>query len=110
MLQEHFIDLPGRYFLSTAIDDLLATARDEQVPVVVEKSVIPCLEPVTCKRILGRESVTIVARHDACATDNNLAGSAGREQASFFVHDGDVQLHWQTDRTRLALTRRLRIA
>ena len=81
-------------------------AREKQVPVVIEETEIPGLEPIAGKRGLGRHWVAVVARHDARATDDDLAGLAAGQQSPSFVHDRDVQTHWYADRTRLALARR----
>jgi hypothetical protein len=43
MLHEDIIDFQWGDFLPTAIDDLVATAHEKQVPVIVEKTKIACL-------------------------------------------------------------------
>ena len=110
MFQEHFVDFLRGDFLPTAIDDLPYAAREKQVPVVIEETKIARLEPIACKRGLGRHWVAVVARHDACAPDDDLAGLAAGQQSPSFVHDRDVQIHRYADRTGLALARRQRIA
>ena len=62
MFQEHFVDFLRGDFLPTAIDDLPYAACEKQVPVVIEETKISCLEPIACKRGLGRHRVAIVAR------------------------------------------------
>ncbi len=110
MFQKHFVDFPRGDFLPAAIDHLPYAAGEKQVPVVIEETEIPGLEPIACKRGLGRRRVAVVARHDARAPDNDLSGLAAGQQSPSFVHDRDVQIHRYADRTRLALARRQRIA
>ena len=56
MFQEYFIDFLWGDFLPTAIDHLPDAAREKQVPVVIEEAKIPGLEPIACKRGIGRHS------------------------------------------------------
>ena len=62
MFQEHFVDFLWGDFLPTAIDDLPDAASEKQVPVVIEETEIPRLEPIARKRGLGRHRVAVVAR------------------------------------------------
>ena len=72
MFQEHFVDFPRREFLATAVDDLLLATDENQVSVVIEKTVIPRLEPIANKRGLVRHRVAVVPRHDTRASDDDL--------------------------------------
>ena len=65
---------------------------EKEVPVVVEEAEIAGPEPVAGKSGLGRHRVAVVACHDACAPNDNLASLAVREQGASFVHDRDVQI------------------
>ena len=56
MFQEHFVDFPRGDFLPAAIDHLPYAAGEKQVPVVIEETKIPGLEPIACKCGLGRRS------------------------------------------------------
>src|SRR5882724_9331787 len=106
MVQEHFVDFLRGDFLPTAIDYLAYTAREKQVPVVIEVTKISRIEPIACKRGLGRPWVAVVARRDACAPDDHLARLAAGQQSPSFVHDRNIQTHSYANRTRLALARR----
>ena len=106
MFQEHFVDFLGGDFLATAIDHLPYAAREKQVPIVIEETKISCLEPVACKRGFGRHWVAVIAVDDARAPDDDLASLAAGQQSPGFVHDCDVQTHWDADRAGLALARR----
>lgn len=93
MFQEHFVDFPRREFLATAVDDLLLATDQNQVSVVVEKTVIPRLEPIAHKRGLVRHWITVVPRHDARATDDDLPRLPSGQQCPSVVHDRNVQTH-----------------
>ena len=56
MFQEHVVDFLRGDFLPAAIDDLPYAAGEKQVPVVIEETEIPGLEPIAGKRGLGRRS------------------------------------------------------
>ena len=73
MFQEHFVDFPRGDLLPTAINHFPYAACEKQVTVVIEETQVPCLEPIACKRGLGRNGVASVARHDARAADNDLS-------------------------------------
>jgi hypothetical protein len=104
------VDFLGGDFLPTAIDDFPYAAGEKKVPVVVEESEIPSLEPIACKRGLGRDRVAIVARHDARAPDYDLSRLTVCQQSSSLAHNRDVQTDWYAGRSGLAPGRRERIA
>ena len=110
MLQQDFVNFVRGDFLPTAIDHFPSAAGKKQVPVVIEETKIACLEPIARKGRLGRHCIAIVARHDAGAPDDDLAGLAAGQQNPSLVHDRDVQIHRDAGRTGLALARRQRIA
>src|SRR6266446_10155098 len=106
MLQQHVVHFLGSDFLPTAIDDLADAAGQKQVPVVVEETKIPSLEPIACKRRGGCGLVALVGRHYTRTSHDDLADQAPRQQGSPFVHERDVQTRRQADRTWLTLARR----
>ena len=110
MFEQHVIDFLRGDLLPTAIDDLPAASHDEQISVIVEKTLVPGLEPATRECGLIRRWVAVVAGHDNRAADDDLPCLAVRQQSSRFVHDCEVQIHWHADGTRLAPERRQRIA
>src|SRR6516164_5206223 len=110
VLQEHFFNFPWGNFLSATIYDFLAATDEKQVPIVIEKTTVPRLEPVTRKGGTGRCWVSVVTRHDAGATDDDLPRLTAGQQGSIVVHNRDIQIDRQADRARFTTTRRQRVA
>src|SRR5262249_47808357 len=110
MLQDDVFDFLRGDFLPAAIDSFEYAPGKKQVPVVIEETEIAGLEPIAGKRGLGRHWVAVIARCDAYAPYDDLARPAAGQQSPSFVHDRDVQIPWEADRTELALARRQRIA
>src|SRR3954447_19587328 len=93
MLEEHLFNFRRSNFLSASIDNLLAAAHEKQVPIVIEKTAVPCLEPVTREGGPSRYWVPVVTPHNASTTDDNLPRLTAREESSILVQDRDIQTH-----------------
>src|SRR6202007_2974915 len=110
VFEEHFVDFLWSDFLSTAIDDFIATAHEKQVAVVIKKTQVPRLEPITREGARARHGIAVVARRHTRPADDDLPRLTSGQECLRLIHDRDLQTHWHADRTRFALARRQRIA
>jgi hypothetical protein len=97
VFSEDVVDFQWGDFLTTAIDNLVATAEEKQVSVIVKKAEIARLEPFTHKRSLVRRRVAVIAGHDRCTTNDNFSRLAARQRSISFAKDRYIQSHWDPD-------------
>ncbi len=73
MLQEHFIHFTGGNLFAPTVDDLLETARDENVTIGIQISLVTCPEPPIGEGTLVGRRIVLVALGDVRTTDDQLA-------------------------------------
>src|SRR5215471_18523633 len=90
MLHEHVINFPGRNLFAPTVNDLLETARDEQVPISIQKPLIPCLEPPIGEGTFVGCWIILIALSDVRTTDDNLALATRWQHVTHVVHHGNL--------------------
>ena len=104
MLEEDLIDLARSNLFPAAVDDLLDTAREEQVAIGVQIPGITRPEPTMCECTAVGRWVVLVARHDGCASHHNLADCTGWQHGACVIYDGNFHAYCYAYRTGLPLT------
>ena len=87
MRRERRFDLLGRYVLAPRDDDLLQPPRNVEVTVAVHRAEIAGVQPTAAQRRVARLAGAMVAAHHRRSAADDLSGDAGRNDASFGVHD-----------------------
>mmetsp|Transcript_65190 Transcript_65190/g.169403 ORF Transcript_65190/g.169403 Transcript_65190/m.169403 type:complete len:260 (-) Transcript_65190:864-1643(-) len=87
-----FLDLERRDDLAAAVDDLLGTAADVEVAILVHPAEIACVEPAAGEEgLLCRLRIALVAAEERRPPDDDVADSPGRHRLALVVEDAQLR-------------------
>src|SRR6195256_878780 len=89
MIHKSFVDLAGRDFFTTAIDDLFEAASQTNVAVGILDALVPSAEPPIYEGLGVRFRVILVAGRDAVAANDDLTDLLRAQEIAGLVHDRD---------------------
>src|ERR1041384_711816 len=90
MTEQRLVNLTRSYFFSTAIDEFLEPAGDEEIPIGVEAALIARAEPAVAKRVRIGLRIVLVSAGDIRPPDDDLASAPVLQQPAGFVHDRQI--------------------
>src|SRR5262245_20113888 len=105
--KQHLFDLGWRDLLSSALDEILDSANNEEIDIMVEISEVAGSEPAVPKRILCSCRIVVVAPGDSGTPERDFSTLAGAKLSAFSVHDRYLGPGGSADRTRLASCQRI---
>src|SRR5881397_1778055 len=90
MIQQDLVDFSWPDLFSAANDQLLKSAGQREITIVVEEPLVAGAEPPVRIRLGVGFRIVLIAGHHVRTLDHHLSALAGREEIPRIVHDADL--------------------